>query len=279
MKRMMNVVAVTAIAGVSFIAPLPAVGDNQSASRVAQQPAPTGVPQSAGGSRGAMPPDYETRGQWRSEFDDQPPESGYTEWGTAPPSGEWGEPVYGGWSPEPSGTGWGSESSAAGEEEGAPPQWATPRSPSMASPEQNGSEKPGASVTDQPWVDPWATTDRGTETPPAGQAAEPPSAPRTESSPASGQPAGTANYPAQPPLAPPRAPPMAYGGYPGYGAGAVPPPPPGWGYGYPGYGAPPGPYGGPGRGHSGGWPWGDIIPWGNRGGGNSPWGNWMPWSK
>lgn len=273
MKRIMNMMAVAVIAGVSFIAALPAMGDNQSATRVAQPPAPADAPQSAGGARGALPQDYGTRGQWHSEPDDQPPASGYTEWESSPSSGDWGEPVYGGWSPEPSGTGWGSESPAA-QEQGIPPEWATPRSPSTAVPDHGGSERPSASGTGPPMVDPWATPDRGADIPPAGQAAAPPPASSAEPSPTSGQSAGAAPYPAQPPLAPP-----AYGGYPGYGAGAVPPPPPGWGYGYPAYGAPVGPYGAPGRGTSGGWPWGDIMPWGNRGGSGSPWGNWMPWSK
>lgn len=256
------------------MAALLAGDEDRSATSAAQQAAP------AGGPRGAIPQDPGPRGQWRPDFGDQSLEAGYGEWGTSPNS-EWGEPQYGGWSPEPSGKGWGSEPSATGQED-SHGQWGAPRSPGTESPDQGGSEGAVASSPGRRMVDPWATGAQSSDAPPAAQAAESPSAQAAEPPSVAGQPAATAAYPMQPPLPPAGVPPIGYGGYPGYGAGAPPPPPPGWGYGYPGYGGPPGPYGGPGApssGRGGGWPWGDMMPWGNRGGGNSPWSNWMPWGK
>jgi len=285
MKRMTTVAALGAIAaaiGVIKITSLPAVDDNLSDTSRGQQPAPANIAQSADGPRGALPSEREARGQWRTEYNDRLPEPGYTEWGSSPGS-EWGEPEYGGWSPEPPGREWGSESSLGGEES-AQRQWGTPRTPQSALPShESGSERPAAPTAGQSTFDPWATTDdQGPSAQSRGRAAEPPPpAPATEAAPASEQPVATPNYPAQPVAPSVAAPPPVYGGYPGYAPGAPPPPPPGWGYGYPGYAGPPGPYGGPGgpRGGDSGWPWGDMMPWGNRGGGSSPWSSWMPWSK
>lgn len=284
MKQMRKAAAVGAIAGVSMIVSLPAMDDQQpAASTAVHQPPP------ADGSPGAMSQGRESGGQVGSESAQHSPQSGYSEWETSP-NGGWTEPVYGGWSPEPSGQGWNSEPSGQGwgrepsatGEAGSQGQRGAPRSPSTASPAQSGSQWPVAASPGRLMVDPWVTTDQGTDPQPAGQATEPPSTSTAESSSGTEQPSGTANYPMRPLPPPVGAPPPAYGSYPGYGAGAPPPPPPGWGYGYPAYGGPPGPYGAPGvaRGsNEGGWPWGNMMPWGNRGGGNAPWGDWMPWGK
>ncbi len=261
MKPLRNAAVVAAIVGVSVIASLAAMDDHQPAPSAGQQPVP------AGGPMGALPQDHEPRGQLRPGSDQRSTQSGYSEWESSP-SGEWYEPAYGGWTPNPSGEGWGHESSATGEQ-GSQGQWGTPRSSGTPPPEQGASESPAAASPGRVMVNPWATTNQRTEPRPADEATE--------------QPSSAANYPIRP--MPPRAgaPPAVYGGYPGYAGGPPPPPPPGWGYGYPpGYGGPPGPYGGPGvarSGTEGGWPWGNMMPWGNRGGGDTPWGGWMPWSK
>lgn len=269
MKRVRNLVVLAAIAGVGVIAPLLAADDRPSASSATPQVPP------AAGPRGASPPNQETQ-EWRSDFDSRSAPPDYSQWETAP-SGDWGEPVYGGWSAEPSEPAWEGEPSGQGWGRG-PAARPDDGPPSGVSPERPGAEQPAASSLGRPRVDPWAATEGTTDAQPAGETAAPPQ-PSSVQAPSATAVPGT--YPAvlPPPVAAPAGP---YGGYPGYGAAPPPPPPPGWGYGYPGYGGPPGPYGGPGGpqgGQDSGWPWGDMMPWGSRGGGGSPWGNWMPWSK